>query len=214
MDKPVGGSALFLGLLLACVSGMSMADRAQLRPDGQVAQVRPDGRGAQVRPEGRGTQARPDGRGAQVRPDGRGTQARPDGRGAQARPDGRGTQVRPIRPGRPGGHDRRDRRTHLGVGVVVNPFWYDPWYYPRSYYNSPYYYPYYPYYSPYYYPPAVVTVPASPPVYIEREDDSAAAPGTSAYWYYCTDPEGYYPYVRACPGGWQAVAPQPADEER
>jgi hypothetical protein len=182
MNKPAGGSALFLGLLLAGMSGMSMADRAQVGPDGLVTQVGPDGLVAQVRPEGRGAQARPEGRGAQVRP------------------------TRPTRPGRPGGHDRRDSRTHLGVGVVVNPFWYDPWYYPRSYYYSPYYYPYY-------YPPAVVTVPATPPVYIEREADSAA-PEASAYWYYCTDPEGYYPYVRACPGGWQAVAPQPAGEER
>lgn len=134
MNKPVGGSAIFWGLILACVSGMSLADRGH---------------------------------------------------------------------GRFGGH------ADVGVGIVVSP----SWYYPRPYYYSPYYFsPYY--YPPYYYPPAVVTVPAAPPVYIEREADSAAAPEASAYWYYCTDPEGYYPYVRACPGGWQAVAPQPAGEEK
>lgn len=52
----------------------------------------------------------------------------------------------------------------------------------------------------YYYPP-VVEVPVAPPVYIER------APA-AAYWYYCDNPAGYYPYVRQCPGGWQRVAPQ------
>ena len=27
------------------------------------------------------------------------------------------------------------------------------------------------------------------------------------YWYYCTDPQGYYPYVRECPQGWMQVVP-------
>ncbi|MBI3433439.1 MAG: hypothetical protein HY018_14655 [Hydrogenophilales bacterium] len=85
--------------------------------------------------------------------------------------------------------------SHVGVGVVVDPFWFDPWPY------RPYYYP------PYYYPPPVVTVPAEPPVYIER--DASPAPQSSAYWYYCSRPAGYYPYVKRCPGGWQPVAPQP-----
>jgi len=29
------------------------------------------------------------------------------------------------------------------------------------------------------------------------------------YWAYCQSPEGYYPYVQDCPGGWQAVVPTP-----
>jgi hypothetical protein len=89
---------------------------------------------------------------------------------------------------------------HADVGIVVSPFWFDPWYYPRPYA-----------YSPYYYPPAVVTVPSTPPVYIEREAD---VPPASAYWYYCANPQGYYPSVKQCPGGWQAVAPQSSGEER
>jgi hypothetical protein len=32
------------------------------------------------------------------------------------------------------------------------------------------------------------------------------------YWYYCQDPEGYYPDVDVCPDGWQQVAPQPDDD--
>jgi len=27
------------------------------------------------------------------------------------------------------------------------------------------------------------------------------------YWYYCQDPQGYYPYVKSCPGGWKQVKP-------
>lgn len=28
------------------------------------------------------------------------------------------------------------------------------------------------------------------------------------YWYYCRDPEGYYPYVRTCHGSWEPVPAQ------
>jgi hypothetical protein len=93
---------------------------------------------------------------------------------------------------------------------VASPSWADHWHgrvgisigVPLGY---PWFYP--PYYPPPYYPP-VVTVPAQPPVYIEREE-APAVPPQNAYWYYCHDPEGYYPYVKECPGGWQAVSPTP-----
>ncbi len=29
----------------------------------------------------------------------------------------------------------------------------------------------------------------------------------TGYWYYCTDPEGYHPYVKDCPQGWMQVVP-------
>jgi len=90
--------------------------------------------------------------------------------------------------------------SHVGVGV---------------YFGGPlrlYPYPYYPYpYDPYY--PPVIAAPESPPVYIERnppdqagQQDDAAPP---FYWYHCDKPEGFYPYVRECPGGWQPVEPTP-----
>jgi hypothetical protein len=96
----------------------------------------------------------------------------------------------------------------VGVGVYIGA----P-YYP---YYSPYYYPPY---SPYYYPPVVVA-PAAPPVYIEQVQPQPqpqlrqvpqAAPQQPAagWWYYCAEGQGYYPYVKQCPGGWQQVAPQP-----
>lgn len=88
-------------------------------------------------------------------------------------------------------------------------------------YGSPYYYGGYPYYG--YggygygnvYPPVTVTGPASAPTYVEQAPAAsapaqAAASSANAYWYYCAQSQGYYPYVRECPGGWQPVAPQPS----
>ena len=84
-------------------------------------------------------------------------------------------------------------RGHARFGVFIGgPFW--PWYYP----------------PPYYYPPAVVTVPSTPPTYVEQAD-GYDTPG-EAYWYYCSQSKAYYPYVKKCPGGWQKVPVQPSDE--
>jgi len=69
------------------------------------------------------------------------------------------------------------------------------------------YYGGYPYYA---YPPAVVTVPVAPPVYIQQAAPQPVPPQPQAnYWHYCNNPEGYYPYVKECPGGWQQVSPTP-----
>lgn len=92
----------------------------------------------------------------------------------------------------------------VGVGIAIGgPYWgWGPGYYP----------PYYAYPPYYYYPPAVVTVPAAPPTYIEQ-GQSEAAPRAEApaagVWYFCPVSNGYYPYVRDCPGGWQTVPAQP-----
>jgi hypothetical protein len=76
--------------------------------------------------------------------------------------------------------------------------------YPYSYpyYRDPFYYPYY---SP---PPTVITVPATPPVYIQQSPP-AVQQYPSGYWYYCNNPKGYYPYIKECPNGWQQVEPIP-----
>jgi len=100
---------------------------------------------------------------------------------------------------------------HGSVGVVIGP---------GFYYGSPWGYPYaypYPYYYPGYYPPAAVGGPASPPQYVEQGPDGPvpapgpgeAAPAAQAWWYHCSGPEGYYPYVHECPGGWQQVPAHP-----
>ena len=64
-------------------------------------------------------------------------------------------------------------------------------------------YPYYPY------PPVVSTVPVAPPVYIQQAAPQPVPQPQADYWHYCRNPEGYYPYVKECPGGWQQVAPTP-----
>lgn len=64
----------------------------------------------------------------------------------------------------------------------------------------PYYYPYYSY--PYYSSPPVV-IQQSPTEYIQRDQET----DEPDYWYYCRNPEGYYPYVQRCPNGWMKVAP-------
>lgn len=73
------------------------------------------------------------------------------------------------------------------------------WYYGGPWWGWP-YYPYYPYYT---YPPVVVENP--PPIYVDPTPEQQE-PG---YWYYCKNPEGYYPYVQQCPGGWTKVSPSP-----
>jgi hypothetical protein len=83
------------------------------------------------------------------------------------------------------------------VGIVIGGPGY--WGYPDAYD-----------YPPYAYPPVVVA-PSAPPTYIEQGEPAEQAPAAqqSNDWYYCSKPEGYYPYVKQCPGGWQRVAPQP-----
>ena len=77
------------------------------------------------------------------------------------------------------------------------------------YFGAP-FYPYFPNQYPYYYPPSVITVPipVTPPVYIQQPQPSQQYP--AGYWYYCTKPEGYYPYIKVCPSGWQQVNPIPS----
>lgn len=124
-------------------------------------------------------------------------------------------------------HHRGGGHVHGSVGIYFGPGPLWPWYgYPPHYY-----YPPYPPYQP------MVVVPSTPPVYIERSDVppvvtvqppaaaplppaaqvpapapmppavQAPAPAPESYWYYCADPQGYYPYVKSCPLGWQKVAP-------
>jgi hypothetical protein len=101
--------------------------------------------------------------------------------------------------GWPHAHPRSSVQFGIHIGV---PFGYPP----------PYVYYPYPVYAPRIYVPPVVPIVVAPPVYIEQP--GAVVPATSAlevgYWYYCQEAQAYYPYVKQCPGGWQKVAPQPA----
>jgi hypothetical protein len=55
---------------------------------------------------------------------------------------------------------------------------------------------------------------ALPTQYVEQGQQANMTGGgngapQAASWYYCRKPDGYYPYVKACPGGWQTVPAQP-----
>lgn len=68
--------------------------------------------------------------------------------------------------------------------------------------------PVYPYPDPDVAPAYVIDdtmVAAAPPV-----QQAAPPPPAPSVWYYCPSAQGYYPYVPACPTGWQTVPAQPA----
>jgi hypothetical protein len=64
-----------------------------------------------------------------------------------------------------------------------------------------------PAYSRYYYAPPAVVVTRPAVTYLQ-----APSPEPEGYWYYCRSPEGYYPYVKKCPGGWMKVVPEAPGE--
>jgi hypothetical protein len=79
---------------------------------------------------------------------------------------------------------------HGGFGLFVGPGWW-----------GPYSYPYYPYYPSYPVPPVIIQQP--PEIYVQPTPQVEAP----SYWYYCQEPQGYYPYVKKCPKGWMKVVP-------
>jgi hypothetical protein len=87
-----------------------------------------------------------------------------------------------------GGHRAR-------VGVFIGVPLAAPFYYPPAYYYGP----------SYYYPPPLAVAPAAPTYYMQQ--DSSQPP--DGYWYYCRDPQGYYPRIQQCPTPWQQVPAQP-----
>ena len=108
-----------------------------------------------------------------------------------------------------GGHGWKGHGGHgghgwggVGVTIGVGPYW---WPYGYSY-GYPYGYSYgYPYGYSYGYPYTY-----TPPVYVQPSQQlSIQPPSSPPVWYYCDDPQGYYPYVQQCPGGWRTVAPSP-----
>lgn len=79
----------------------------------------------------------------------------------------------------------RRARTSVHVGAFWGPIW-GPWSHPAPWPS-----------------PVVVVRPEPALVYIERP-----APPSRAFWYYCRDPAGYYPYVSECLDSWLPVLPQ------
>lgn len=79
------------------------------------------------------------------------------------------------------------------IWIGPGPGWWGP-----PLYSSPY---------PYYYAPPPVVIQQQPDVYIRQEPQPQPPPQN--YWYFCRNPQGYYPYVKQCPDGWQKVVPSP-----
>lgn len=92
---------------------------------------------------------------------------------------------------------------HHGHYRGYYPYWgYYPFFWGAAIVGWPYaYYSGWPYLGWPYYPPEVTE---APPAHSEPSQQQ------SYYWYYCQDPEGYYPYVKSCPGGWIEVEPKVA----
>jgi hypothetical protein len=84
-------------------------------------------------------------------------------------------------------------RITVGIGPFWGPYW--GW--------GPYWAPSY----PYAYSPVVVAPP--PQVYVQPSPPASVQAPPPASWYYCEHPQGYYPYVAQCPGGWRQVPATP-----
>ncbi|MDD4915607.1 MAG: hypothetical protein PHW13_11305, partial [Methylococcales bacterium] len=84
--------------------------------------------------------------------------------------------------------------------------------YPYYGYGYGYAYPYggygYGYGYPYAYPYFSGGMGGQSITYIQQ-NAPVAQQNPPGYWYYCRNPEGYYPYVKECPQGWQQVSPTP-----
>jgi len=90
-------------------------------------------------------------------------------------------------------------RYYYGGSIWIGPGWGPWWGYPD------YSYPYYPYYPA---PPVINQ--QQQPVYVEP----APQQEEQNYWYYCPNPQGYYPYVKQCPKGWLKVIPSPVPADQ
>lgn len=106
-------------------------------------------------------------------------------------------------------HHHHHHRSHSSFGLSFGfASFYPPYY---GAYAPGYYYPYYPYW---YSPVAVVptqTVLVTQNVMSERQNSAETQNSADNYWYYCSKPRGYYPYVLKCSGAWQKVIPHPIE---
>src|SRR5262249_4434860 len=90
-----------------------------------------------------------------------------------------------------GHHHHHHGSCGFGFGFGFDFGFWDPWWWgwdPVQYWAYP-----YPYYYPYYYPPypAYYAPPPGPPP--QAPAQATGAP-PQQYWYYCDNPQGYYPY--------------------
>ena len=99
--------------------------------------------------------------------------------------------VRPVYPSWRAGY----WGPRAGVYVGAPAYW-GGWPYPYAWGAA--------YAVPYAVAPIVVNAAPAPQVIVQP---APAAPADS-YWYYCTQPAGYFPYVQNCSQPWMKVVPQ------
>ena len=102
-------------------------------------------------------------------------------------------------------------RSSVIIAPGYYPGFYDP-FYPYGYgYGSSFGFGYNSYY-PYDYPSYAYVPPPRGGDYLEDDylpPPEQFGPAPAQAWYYCSSPEGYYPYVRECSGEWQSVPANP-----
>lgn len=135
-------------------------------------------------------------------------------------PRGGGHRAGPPAGGAYYGHSVRHHHSHGGywgprIGVYYGPgfgYW-GAWNYGWGLgYGAvyPYAYPYVAGY-PFAYAPVVINSTPIPQTYIQQEpaaEPTVQPAPTINYWYYCTQPAGYFPYVQNCNQPWMKVVPQ------
>ena len=123
------------------------------------------------------------------------------GYGARRQPQSQGPHGRQASPDRDRYHGRgdRDRRPryygHRGFRGYDGFSGNFGLYFGSPFYPDPFYWNSYPYQPPAYY------VPAQPRIYIQQNQQQPY------YWYWCANPQGYYPYIKSCPQPWQQIVP-------
>ena len=95
----------------------------------------------------------------------------------------------------------------LGIGALIAAPLIAGAYYAPPYYAPPYAYPPNYGYAPTYIEPAYSQPAYAPPAYAQQYQ--APVQQQTNAWYFCPSSNGYYPYVRHCPEGWQRVSPTP-----
>jgi hypothetical protein len=107
---------------------------------------------------------------------------------------------RPLYPGWRGGY------WGPGVGVYLGgPGYWGAWPYGYGWGAA--------YSLPYAVAPLVVNAAPAPQVLVQpsqliAQQPQASEPPATSYWYYCTQPAGYFPYVQDCSQAWMKVVPQ------
>ncbi|KFB77608.1 MAG: hypothetical protein J5X22_18245 [Candidatus Accumulibacter sp.] len=121
-----------------------------------------------------------------------------------------------------GGHGRVD---YYGGWQGYHGGWRGAYWGPGAgfYIGAPAYWGGWPYAYSYGYIPYATSYAVAPTVYVEQPVEGAPLPAQShpdppsvagnagsppTFWFYCTQPAGYYPYVRDCSQAWIRVLPQ------